>query len=160
MKADESLVDCTAKSVLPYPVIPQCRMDGVCETRSADHRRTHCGAQFTWLTSQGTIHITARGEAVRSKSEVIIANLLHSEKIDYHYESPLEIYGVTKYPDFTIEDDDTGKKYYWEHCGMLGDVVYKRRWERKKAWYRDQQILPYQEGGGKGRHPHRHRRPA
>jgi hypothetical protein len=95
------------------------------------------------------IHITSRGEAVRSKSEVIVANLLHAKGVAYHYEHPLEIDGVTKYPDFTIEDDDTGVTYYWEHCGMLRDPAYRRRWEQKQAWYRTNGILPLAEGGGK-----------
>jgi len=95
------------------------------------------------------IHITSRGEAVRSKSEVIIANLMHAKGISYHYEHPLEIDGITKYPDFTIEDDDAGITYYWEHCGMLQDPTYRRRWEEKKAWYRANGILPQSEGSGK-----------
>lgn len=94
------------------------------------------------------IHRTSRGEAVRSKSEVIIANLLHAKRIDYHYEHPLELGGIVKYPDFTIEDDATGVTYYWEHCGMLHDAAYRRRWEEKQAWYREQDILPLDEGGG------------
>lgn len=94
------------------------------------------------------IHVTSRGEAVRSKSEVIIANLLHAKGIEYHYEHPLEIDGITKYPDFTIEDDDTGITYYWEHCGMLRDPAYRRRWEEKQAWYRTHGILPQSKGGG------------
>lgn len=94
------------------------------------------------------IHHTLRGEAVRSKSEVIIANLLHTSSIDYHYEQPLEIDGTTKYPDFTIEDDDTGITYYWEHCGMLHDPAYRRRWDYKQAWYRDHGILTRESGGG------------
>jgi ATP-dependent exoDNAse (exonuclease V) alpha subunit len=94
------------------------------------------------------IHITSRGEAVRSKSEVIIANLLHAKNVAYHYEHPLEVDGVTKYPDFTIEDDDAGVTYYWEHCGMLRDPAYRRRWKEKQAWYRAHGILPKSEGGG------------
>jgi hypothetical protein len=94
------------------------------------------------------IHRTSRGEAVRSKSEVIIANLLHAKKIDYHYESPLELGGVVKYPDFTIEDDDRGVMYYWEHCGLLHDPSYSRRWKQKEQWYRDHGVLPLDEGGG------------
>lgn len=94
------------------------------------------------------IHRTSRGEAVRSKSEVIIANLLHAKKIDYHYESPLDLGGVVKYPDFTVEDDDTGVTYYWEHCGLLHDPAYRRRWEDKQQWYRENGILPFDEGGG------------
>jgi hypothetical protein len=71
------------------------------------------------------IHVTSRKEAVRSKSEVIIANMLHAKGIDYTYEQPLEIGGMTKYPDFTIEDDDMGITYYWEHLGMLNSWKYK-----------------------------------
>ncbi|HEX6901031.1 MAG TPA: ATP-dependent RecD-like DNA helicase [Thermoanaerobaculia bacterium] len=94
------------------------------------------------------IHRTSRGEAVRSKSEVIIANLLHAKNIAYYYEHPLELGGVAKYPDFTIEDDDTGITYYWEHCGLLHDPAYHRRWEEKQQWYRENGILPLDEGGG------------
>ena len=97
---------------------------------------------------EGLIHVTSRGEAVRSKSEVIIANLLHAKGIDYHYEHPLELGGVTKYPDFTIEDDDAGITYYWEHCGMLHDPAYRRRWEQKQAWYHEQGIDLLDKGGG------------
>jgi hypothetical protein len=92
------------------------------------------------------IHVTSRGEAVRSKSEVIIANLLHAKNVFYHYEHPLELDGFTKYPDFTIEDDNSGITYYWEHCGMLRDPAYSRRWEDKKTWYRSNGILPLAEG--------------
>jgi hypothetical protein len=94
------------------------------------------------------IHLTARGDAVRSKSEVIIANMLHANKIDYLYESPLEFNGVVKYPDFTIENDDAGITYYWEHCGLLHDTAYNRRWNNKQQWYRSNDILPIEEGGG------------
>lgn len=94
------------------------------------------------------IHRTTRGELVRSKSEVIIANLLHANGIDYRYEEPLEIEGVTKFPDFTIEDDDTGEKYYWEHLGMLTDNAYRRRWEEKVEWYKGHGISPQEVGGG------------
>jgi hypothetical protein len=55
---------------------------------------------------------------------------------------------TNKFPDFTIEDDDTGEIYYWEHLGMLGDPGYKRRWNEKEQWYRDNGILPQDEGGG------------
>ncbi len=94
------------------------------------------------------IHRTSRGEAVRSKSEVIIANLLHANGVSYHYEHPLELGGVVKYPDFTIEDDDTGVTYYWEHCGLLHDAAYRQRWKEKQSWYRQHGILPHEEGGG------------
>jgi GTPase SAR1 family protein len=94
------------------------------------------------------IHRTARGEMVRSKSEVIIANALTAKCVDYAYEQPLTIEGVTKYPDFTIEDMESGRTLYWEHCGMLHVPSYCRRWEEKLSWYRAHGILPHQEGSG------------
>jgi hypothetical protein len=96
------------------------------------------------------IHRTARQEMVRSKSEVIIANALAAKGVDYGYEQKLTLGGVTKYPDFTIEDMESGETFYWEHCGMLHVPSYKRRWEEKLAWYRAQDILPHEEGGGDG----------
>jgi ATP-dependent exoDNAse (exonuclease V) alpha subunit len=94
------------------------------------------------------IHCTLKGEMVRSKSELTIADRLTSNKVEYLYEHPLTIAGQTRYPDFFIEDEESGKKIYWEHCGMLLDPEYKARWERKLAWYRKNGILPYEEGGG------------
>ena len=91
------------------------------------------------------IHRTSRGEMVRSKSEVIIADHLAKHDIEYAYESPLTIEGVTKYPDFTIE---SGSTFYWEHCGMLHDPSYRRRWEEKLRWYRTHGIIPLDEGSG------------
>ena len=96
------------------------------------------------------IHNTARGELVRSKSEVIIANLLHAKGIDYEYEQELVLDGIPtgKFPDFFIEDDDYGTKYYWEHLGMLGDPNYRHRWQDKEKWYYDNKIRVFKEGGG------------
>ena len=94
------------------------------------------------------IHRTARGEMVRSKSEVIIADHLANHGIEYGYEQPLTIDGVTKYPDFTIEDMESGLTLYWEHCGMLHVPSYHRRWEEKLGWYRSHGILPQEEGNG------------
>lgn len=98
---------------------------------------------------EGLVHRTRRGEGVRSKSEVIIADLLYSKGIDYHYElARLGLDGTPRYPDFTIEDAETGQTIYWEHLGMMRVPAYKARWGRKLDWYRQQGILPWEEGGG------------
>ena len=94
------------------------------------------------------IHKTERGEAVRSKSEVIIANLLHSKGINYLYEEPLEVDGVVKFPDFTISDADTGEAYFWEDLGMLTMPTYRQAWEKKRKWYEEHGILPLGQGDG------------
>ena len=85
---------------------------------------------------------------VRSKSEVIIADHLANNDVEYGYEQPLTIKGVTKYPDFTIEDMASGSTFYWEHCGMLHVPSYRRRWEKKLGWYRGHGILSLEEGSG------------
>ncbi|KAA0889843.1 AAA family ATPase [Oryzomonas rubra] len=95
------------------------------------------------------IHRTSRGEMVRSKSEVIIADHLASAKIEYGYEQPLAFGGAPKYPDFTIEDEASGVTYYWEHCGMLHVPTYRRRWKEKLIWYKENGVLPYEDGGGR-----------
>jgi hypothetical protein len=96
------------------------------------------------------IHKTLREEMVRSKSELVIADRLHSNGVDYIYEHPLTLGGHTRYPDFTIEDAESGRKIYWEHCGLLIDPTYRRRWEAKLEWYRENGVSPWKEGGGPG----------
>ncbi len=89
------------------------------------------------------IHRTARGELVRSISEVVVADALHAEGIDYHYEKALRGKdGVERYPDFTAEDPATGVTVYWEHLGMLSDTAYLRRWEKKLEWYQTMCLAP------------------
>ena len=100
------------------------------------------------LYEEHLIHRTSRGEMVRSKSEVIVADHLARADIDYAYELPLTIDGTTKYPDFTVEDMESGQTFYWEHCGMLHVPSYRRRWERKLEWYESNSITPAEVGGG------------
>ena len=84
---------------------------------------------------------TDQGELVRSKSEVIIANLLYQNlhHILYKYERPLElnIDGRSKivYPDFTILSKHTGKLIYWEHAGRMDDPYYANDFVKKINTY-------------------------
>lgn len=87
------------------------------------------------------IHRTVRGELVRSKSEVIIANALYQHKLDYEYEPDLLIEGKLYKPDFKVEDYDTGIAIYIEHCGMMNDPKYRKRWENKKKMYEKNGII-------------------
>jgi predicted nuclease of restriction endonuclease-like RecB superfamily len=79
------------------------------------------------------IHKTIRGEMVRSKSEVIVANILEKMKIEYSYEEPLDVNGKTYIPDFTLRYQ--GKTAYLEHLGMLRNKSYKKHWDEKRASY-------------------------
>ena len=78
---------------------------------------------------------------MRSKSEVIIANMLFQSGIFYEYEKDLRIDNIRKIPDFTIDDQDSGETVYWEHCGMMSDPEYKKKWEAKKQFYEEHGII-------------------
>jgi len=108
------------------------------------------GAQQRFL-EDGLIHRTERGDLVRSKSELVIADKLHARGIDYAYEQPLVLpNGRTRYPDFTITDHARGIRFYWEHLGLLEDPGYRVRWERKRAEYLEAGIQPVGMGGAEG----------
>jgi hypothetical protein len=94
---------------------------------------------------EGLIHRTSKGLAVRSKSELLIAEALLSADVDYEYEKPLVLGGAIRYPDFTIEDEISGRTVYWEHLGMLDQEYYRNRWEKKLAWYRANGVPPLNE---------------
>lgn len=86
------------------------------------------------------IHQAKNGLWVRSKSEVIIANLLIDAGIDFNYEEKL-YYNSRQYkePDFTIRH--SGKTWYWEHLGMLDLDHYNHDWQEKKQIYKDMGIM-------------------
>lgn len=70
-------------------------------------------------------YITDKGERVRSKSEINIANALYKHGIPYQYEYPIILKnGVKVHPDFTVLDVKRRKTIYWEHRGMMDDVGY------------------------------------
>jgi len=100
------------------------------------------GARQSFL-EQGLIHRTERGDLVRSKSELVIADKLYARDIEYAYEQPLVLpNGSTRYPDFTITDHARGVTFHWEHLGLLDDPGYRTRWKRKRAEYLDAGIKP------------------
>lgn len=98
--------------------------------------------------SKNLIQKASDGTMLRSKSELLIYQTLLNKGFHPIYEKELIIDGVRKLPDFTIEDNDTGEIFYWEHLGMLSDPEYSHHWEEKKTWYYNHGILPYEEGGG------------
>jgi exodeoxyribonuclease V alpha subunit len=91
------------------------------------------GTKGDWYEA-GRIHEAITGDMVRSKSEVIIANMLHERGLSFWYEKPLIATDGTMYlPDFTIQY--RGEEFFWEHLGMLSKPEYAEHWEVKKKWY-------------------------
>lgn len=116
---------------------------------------------------------TARGERVRSKSEVIIADTLNRLGVPYHYEFPLtlKIGGrapvsrdlsnssratksrelttsstttLTVHPDFLCLNLRTRQEFIWEHFGLMDDPDYAAKAVQKLQTYNQNDIHPGQ----------------
>ena len=107
---------------------------------------------------------TARGERVRSKSEVIIADTLFRYNIPYRYEFPHTLRcsseapfhsdfdklnhrnsgsgdTVTLYPDFLCLNTRTRTEFYWEHFGLMDSTEYSNNAAGKLRLYTENRIL-------------------
>ena len=110
---------------------------------------------------------TARGERVRSKSEVIIADTLYRHGIPYRYEFPLTLRrsdttishndfdklnhrssvsgaqsSVILHPDFLCLNTRTRQEFFWEHFGLMDDSDYSKKAAGKLRLYTENGILP------------------
>jgi exodeoxyribonuclease V alpha subunit len=86
---------------------------------------------------EGLIHRTLDGTPVRSKSEVIVYDVLHSMGLSVQYEEPLKAGNGDpsdfRLPDFTVHHK--GQVWYWEHLGLLEKAKYREDWTDKIRWY-------------------------
>ncbi len=116
---------------------------------------------------------TARGERVRSKSEVIIADTLNRLGVPYHYEYPLSLKiggrapvyrdlsnssratksrelttsnttTLTVHPDFLCLNLRTRQEFIWEHFGLMDDPDYAVKAVQKLQTYNQNGIHPGQ----------------
>ena len=78
----------------------------------------------------------AKGERVRSKSEVFIANAMYFKNVPYLFETRLYLIGYGNVlPDFAVLDVKTRKTIIWEHLGKMDDPAYVERNLRKINGY-------------------------
>lgn len=76
------------------------------------------------ISKDAPVYETMKGERVRSKSEMIIADRLKANNIPYKYECPIKAGVRIIHPDFTILRVSDRKILYLEHCGKVGDQEY------------------------------------
>ena len=107
-------------------------------------------------------HWTAQGAKVRSKSEVIVANLLTQLGIEYEYETPLQLKAdstvrgfkridnetVEIRPDFTVRRSKDERPVFIEHLGMMDNFAYRNNWDDRKLLYASNGIFLANEGQG------------
>lgn len=110
-------------------------LDAIDEQRIASHAQWGADAPEPndYMNAGRTLR-TSRGERMRSKAEVLIAETLYSYGIPFRYEQKLDIGGVTFHPDFTFEGAG-GKAFYLEFCGMMDNPSYVENHKRKRAAY-------------------------
>ena len=77
---------------------------------------------------EGKQYVTQTGEQVRSKSEMMIGNLISSLGYSYRYEWPLDLpAGGRERPDFMILDHYSREVILYEHFGMMDRDEYRRK---------------------------------
>ena len=88
-------------------------------------------------------YLTDRGERVRSKSELMLANKMNSYGIPYQYEYPLQLQGFGLiHPDFRILLARSGRVVYLEHNGMMSDPMYLDSFMKRQAAYIRNGMIP------------------
>ena len=106
------------------------RPEHLCEEWSLQDHPQHTGHH------ENLIFETSRGDMVRSKTEVIIADMLYSNDIAYRYEQEVSLGpGYICHPDFTIMRKSDAKIFYWEHFGRLTDPQYAEEFVTKLNMY-------------------------
>lgn len=98
-----------------------------------------------------TEYYTTNNERVRSKSEKIIADELHMKHIPYKYEMPIQLVNrgriIQIYPDFTVLNKNTGKKWIIEHLGMMDkesyyeNAMYKLDLYERNGWLQGKNLI-------------------
>lgn len=88
-------------------------------------------------------YLTDKGERVRSKTEILIANALNKHCIPYRYECPLRLNGYGKiHPDFTVLNIRLRQVFYWEHMGKMDDPEYLENALQRISMYEQNNIYP------------------
>ena len=89
------------------------------------------------------VYITKKGDYVRSKSEVLLADMYFELGIPYRYEAQICLKnGKKKYPDFTLLKVSTSEIIYHEHMGLLDNDEYRQANLVKLDEYRRSKIYP------------------
>ena len=92
--------------------------------------------------SEEKVYSTKKGDMVRSKSEVLLADMYYELGIPYRYEAALRLNNSrTVYPDFTVLDVANRREIYHEHMGLLDDEEYRYHNLRKIEEYRKNDIF-------------------
>ena len=127
-------------------VLPKACREAIGFLRSSEEGSAVIQSQNNYCREELTVTVS-NGLKVRTREELIIAEILIELGIKFQYEKALTLTETveledgtvirryeTVYPDFTIFLAD-GSEFYLEHCGMLSDRNYRERFFRKLRLY-------------------------
>ena len=92
--------------------------------------------EMSFYLCDGKVMETRRGESMRSRAELLVAEVLNALGIPYIYE--YYVREAEASCDFLVYIG--GRKYYLEVLGMMDRKEYRERWEEKLESYRTQGI--------------------
>jgi len=116
---------------------------GNLEMLTDDMIRYRCEEHREWATREytrnpypfRTLHLTDFGLRVRSRGEIIIAEVAHTLGIPFRYDQLITLEdGSAISPDFSFEDKYF-EEFYIEYCGMMDDPGYVRSHLIKRTRY-------------------------
>lgn len=97
--------------------------------------------EYSEFHSEELVYETDRGEMVRTKAEMMIANAYYEYGIPYKYECKLYLRdGMYKYPDFKVLDVKKRKEYVHEHLGLIDMDEYRHNNLKKLEIYSENGI--------------------
>lgn len=73
----------------------------------------------------------------RSKSEMLVAQLLDQLGLEYKYEPVILFKGEERWPDFAVYCPETGRYFFIEHLGMMDRMKYRMENLEKMALYEE-----------------------
>lgn len=83
----------------------------------------------------GARYVSKKGEVMRSRIELIVADMLFDLGVSYRYECRLDLASDYVFPDFTIMHPESLELYYIEIFGMMDDPKYENDAFRKISKY-------------------------
>ena len=114
-----------------YTKLPEARkilVTPIVDTREEFARKWQSVEYEPMAIADNIEFVSVNGVKVRSKSELIIANMLEKNGVCYRYEYPITLKGLgTVRPDFFCLNRRTGKEYVWEHFGMMDNISYANK---------------------------------
>ena len=144
----EKLINISENKIsILYTKLCPARQKLITPVTLTDHQYADAWQKITWtghpFADDAPEFFTARGEQVRSKSEVIIADALVRYNIPYRYEFPLELKnGNIYHPDFLCLNVHTRQEFIWEHFGIIDNPNYAENTVKKLKVFSENKIFP------------------